>query len=119
MSEERTLSSEMAELVAEFFEIESRTAQAMARARVLFGLGSDVAARAEAEVRRRELNFYTEEQAARKMQISKDTLQRLRTRHNLPHVRAGALVRYTDEQLAKVVEMLERPRRAKRNTAGV
>jgi excisionase family DNA binding protein len=111
MSNERKLSEEMAELKAELFDLESQLAQKMARARVLFAKGEDLTAHAEAEIRRRDFKVYTEDEAAELLKVSKDTLQRLRQRHALPHTQAGSLIRYTDEQLARAAEILERPRR--------
>jgi excisionase family DNA binding protein len=112
MAEPKKASREMAEMAAEFLELEAHVAREMARARVMLAAASDAVARAEAEAtRRRELNFYTEDEAAAKMKISKDSLERLRKNHDLPHTRLGALVRYTDEQLIEAARILERPRR--------
>lgn len=58
------------------------------------------------------INFHTEEQAARKLQVSPDTLQRLRKRHERkpggwPCMRVNSLVRYTDEHLLEIAALLD------------
>src|SRR5438067_1403927 len=92
-------------------ELESQLLHLLAGVRAAINEVEEIAREARVETRRREVNFYTEAQLAKKMQVSVDTLQRLRRKHDLPHTLFGSIIRYTDEQVALIAETLERPRR--------
>jgi hypothetical protein len=57
------------------------------------------------------LVVYTEPEAAEVLRMSQDTLARLRAELDLPHFRAGMLVRYTNSHLAEITEILSKPAR--------
>ena len=80
-------------------ELEAQLLHLLAGVRAAISETEEVAREARAEIRRRDFKSH------------RDTLQRLRKRHGLPHVQAGSLIRYTDEQLAQAVMILERPKR--------
>lgn len=113
MNEQTQPEARFAGLRRQALDIESQLLHLLAGVRAVINEVEEVEREALAEIRRREVVFYTEQEAAEKMRVSLDTLQRQRKAHNLPHTKFGSLVRYTDDQLARVAEILERPRRAK------
>ncbi len=52
------------------------------------------------------LEVFTEKEAAEKLKLKPKQLGDLRRAQNLPFVRAGALVRYSKENLAEIVKIL-------------
>lgn len=97
-------------------EDESRILQIKADMLLLFarleaevGRSKRDARAAEEELRRREFRFHSERDLAGMLQVSVDTVQRLRQERDLPHLRIGNLVRFTDEHVEAWSEALTRP----------
>jgi hypothetical protein len=99
---------------SEFLELEVQIEQKLSLARHLLIEAADEARRIRAEAERFSLEIFTEEEAVQKLRMSQDTLQRLRKKKNLPHLRAGMLVRYSSQHLVEIVEILERGGNIKR-----
>lgn len=57
----------------------------------------------------RSLQVYTEQEAADVLKVGYSTLRRHRTELNLPHFRLAEHVRYTQEHLVRIAQILERP----------
>jgi hypothetical protein len=63
------------------------------------------------------IEVYTEPEAAEKLRMSQDLLSRLRVEEDLPHFRAGVLVRYTNRHVAEIAEMLTKRGRGNKRRA--
>jgi len=98
------------EITERFFQLEAELGRVCAGMRVELSRAEEENRRLRAQVENFELVIHTEEEAAAILRMSQDTLQRLRKRKNLPHLREGQLVRYTRAQLVRITQMLEVPR---------
>jgi hypothetical protein len=76
-------------------------------------MAEEAVRQAQAELLRRQINIRTEQQVAKELECSLDTVRRARKRHNIPHVSAGTLIRYTDEQFLELLKAMERPAKLK------
>lgn len=98
---------------AELLELEATLVRICGAARYELQQAADEVRRSKAEARRAQINIRTEQQVADLLGCSIDTVRRARKRHSVPHISAGNLIRYTDEQFVKLLEAMERPSRPK------
>jgi hypothetical protein len=64
---------------------------------------------AESEAAKRRINIRTEQEVADQLGCCIATVRAARKRHNVRHVSAGNLIRYTDEQFLELLKTMERP----------
>ncbi|MDQ1610311.1 MAG: hypothetical protein QOG00_242 [Pyrinomonadaceae bacterium] len=98
---------------AELLELEATLARVIGATRYALQQAADEVRRSKAEARRTQIVIRTEQQVADLLQCSVDTVRRARQKHQVPHIAAGNLIRYTDEQLLTLVEAMERPAKLK------
>jgi endonuclease III len=65
---------------------------------------------ANRELRQRKQNIRTEQEVAKELGCCVATVRSARKRHHVPHIVAGRLVRYTDEQFERLLQAMERPK---------
>lgn len=95
---------------AGLIELESMLGQRVAEARGLLTLAADELRRAKAEAARSHLEYFTEAEFAARLRVSEDTIQRLRLKGEMPHVKLAGCVRYTSEHLAEVAAKFRWPK---------
>jgi uncharacterized protein YigA (DUF484 family) len=93
---------------ATLLEIQANVERELARARYALIEAADENRRLRQEALRVNLVIYTEKEAADVLKVSEGTLRRKRTSLNLPHMRVGSMVRYSNLHLIEIVELLSR-----------
>ncbi len=106
-----TVDEEYEQLNAELYEMQGKLEGIFLRVRHLAVKSAEESRRLRSEALRLEVNVYTEKEAAEKFGVCEKTLANLRLEKNLPHVRIGRFVRFTDEHLARIAEMLTWPKK--------
>jgi hypothetical protein len=101
------------ELREELIERHANDQHFYVRISTALDLAEERVRRADAEASARRLNIRTEQQVAKELDCSIDTIRRARKAHNVAHISAGNLIRYTDEQFLKLLEAMEKPTKLK------
>lgn len=87
-------------------EAEASTLQALGCARGALALVEEENRELRREALDRKMLFYTEEEFAERLKVSRSTLQRLRRTHKLEYLLVGQQVRYSEVHVALAVEAL-------------
>lgn len=98
------------QITERFSELEQELARVCSQLRYQLTRAEEENDRLRREAESAALVIYTEEEAAGLLRMSLDTLQRLRKKKRLPHLRSGMLVRYSAPHLKRIVEILEQPK---------
>ncbi|HEY0005930.1 MAG TPA: hypothetical protein VGB17_14205 [Pyrinomonadaceae bacterium] len=92
-----------------FFELEQDLSRVCSAMRFELDRAEEENRRLRHEAESFNLEIFTEAEAAARFQVAKETLAEWRKKWNLPHIREGAVVRYTNSHLVRIAQILERP----------
>ena len=94
--------------IEELLKLEGELVRASTSARYLLMDAQEEIRALRQEVVKAQLRYLTEQQLADELQVSKDTIARLRRRKKIPFVQLKpGLYRYTSEQKARIAELCE------------
>lgn len=114
VKEMATTSEEQLEARAtQLLELEATLVRVLSAARYEIQQATNENRRLKAEARQRQINIRTEQQVADELGCCVATVRSARKRYGVPHISAGNLIRYTDEQFLKLLEAMERPAKLK------
>ena len=98
---------------ARLLNVQTELERAITEARTLLIEIADEVRQGGIKVRRREFYARTEKEVAAIFQVGAATIARMRKVGEIPYVRFGTLVRYTDEHIEAIAKVREKMPRAK------